>query len=330
MKKGSMNGLSLLLEELAEKEKFTAADAERYLCERDALSNLTFRIARKLGVKVTNPATYIDEYVEKWYNFGYDEESLLAIALFCLKTNRGDFPSMHEQVKSLFSAGIVDCESVKEYLKAKNADLKLLAKIQEYCGTLRATANNLALLTTWREWNFSDEMILEAAKRSASSAAPVPYMNKILSEWKRAGYTKVADLDKEEKPTQKPTATGYQNPSVDAANAKSDREKYYAERREHALSVADKFMAQANANARFKELSRLLSKMEMELAKAEIYAPETLPKLQRQQAEWQKERLQILQSLGIEEWQLQPQFECKKCSDTGFLKNGVACNCYQK
>ena len=35
--------------------------------------------------------------------------------------------------------------------------------------------------------NFSDAMILEAARRSANASAPLPYMNKLLSEWKREG-----------------------------------------------------------------------------------------------------------------------------------------------
>ena len=40
------------------------------------------------------------------------------------------------------------------------------------------------------------------------------------------------------------------------------------------------------------------------------------------------ERKQILTGMGIDETQLLPQFTCKKCSDTGFLPSGTACNCY--
>ena len=56
------------LEELYEKGKLEKSEVENYLTERETLSALTFRIARKLGAKVVNPATYIDVYVEKWYN----------------------------------------------------------------------------------------------------------------------------------------------------------------------------------------------------------------------------------------------------------------------
>jgi len=67
----------------------------------------------------------------------------------------------------------------------------------------------------------------------------------------------------------------------------------------------------------------------MELAKAEIFQPDTLPTLKAKQTELVAERLQILSAMGIEEWQLLPQYECKKCSDSGFMADGKACDCYK-
>lgn len=334
LKKGKMSTLQLILEELAEKQKFTTKDVTEYLAERDALSNLTFRIGRKLGVKIANPATYVDEYVEKWVGYGFEESSLLEIALYCLKCGRNDFPSMHEQVEKLFSDGLVASASVKDFVKARLDDLKLLASIGEYCAGIKPTTSNLSLLNTWREWGFSIEMILEAAKRSANSAAPVPYMNRILSEWKRAEYRTLADLAKDEKP-EKPTTTqsgvpSYVAQNIEAANAKAAREKYYADKREKAQSVADRYAMKAKTNPRFGAVEKALSKLNMELAKAEIFTPEQLPILQQQQADFRLERSQILQALGIEEWQLSPQYECKKCSDSGFTSSGKACDCYKK
>ena len=84
----------------------------------------------------------------------------------------------------------------------------------------------------------------------------------------------------------------------------------------------------AKSHPRFGAIEKALSKMNMDLAKAEIYSPESLPSLKRQQAELAAERLQILATLGIEEWQLLPQYECKRCADSGFMKNGAACSCY--
>ena len=164
------------------------------MAERDFLEKLTKRIIHKLGVKVQNPAPYVDEYVEKWFTCGFEEQSLLDIALLCLRTERGDFNSMHDLVQKLFNDGIVSKDAVKAFLKEKNNDLKLLTKLRELCGSIRNNAVNLSMVATWREWGFHEEMVLESARRSATSASPIPYMNKILSDWKQAGVYAVKDI----------------------------------------------------------------------------------------------------------------------------------------
>lgn len=336
LKRGSMNALDLTLEELSSKNKTDKASVESYLTDREMLANLTFRLGRKLGVKVQNPSVYIDEYVEKWYNYGFEENSLLDVALFCLKTERGSFESMHEQINRLFKDGIVSAEAVKAFLKEKNDELKLFNKIQSICGGLRKSDANLALVKTWREWKFSNEMILEAATRSASSANPVPYINKILSDWKQKEiYTISAIPEKSENSnsgiagTRSTIKMGYVDPKIEALNAKSDRERHYALLREKAQSRAEKFLAKANANTRFKEITTELSKMEIALAKAEVFEPKNLPALQERKAALLQERKNILFDLKINEQDLLPQFSCKRCSDTGFLPDGAVCNCYK-
>ena len=336
IKRGSMNALDMVLDELFAKEKTDKTAVEEYLSGRETLTNLTFRLGRKLGVKVQNPAVYVDEYVEKWYNYGFEENSLLDLALFCLKTERGSFESMHDLVKTLFKDGVVSADGVKAFLKGKNDELKLFTKIQGICGGLRKSETNLALIKTWREWKFSDEMILEAATRSASGANPVPYMNKILSDWKQKEIYTLSAIP--EKPisnnlggagTSSTAKSGYVNPSIEAANAKSDRDRYYALLREKAQSRAEKFLEKANANGRFKEITAELSKMEIALAKAEVFEPQNLPALQDKKKALLQERKNILSGLKIQEKDLLPQFTCANCSDTGFLPNGVACNCYK-
>ena len=331
LKRGNMNTLDITLEELYEKGVKNADEVGRYLMNREILVNLTFRIARKLGATVSNPTAYVEEYVEKWKELGFDDSSLLDIALYCLKTERGSFDFMHSLIEKLSKVQIVSVESVKAYIKEQNDDLKLLGKIQELCGTIRKSAANLAYLKTWRDWGFGEAVILEAAKRSSTSTNPLSYMNKILSEWKQAELFDVKKLPAPLTTHEKTSSArgGFQNPSIEAANAKSDRERFYALRREKAQAKADKFLAKANENPRFKQLSSQLSKMELALAKAEVFKPETLPSLQAEKQGLLEERAKILSEMRISEADLAPKFICKKCMDTGFLKNGAACDCYK-
>ncbi len=332
--RGGMTALDLTLEELFEKGKTESKEIESYLAHREAMASLTFRIGRKLGVKVQNPAPYIEEYAEKWYTYGFEDVALLDLALFCFKTERGSFAALGELVESLFKAGTIAPESVKAYVKEKNADLKLLAKMQAICGGIRGNVANLSMLEIWRGWNFQEEMLLEAAKRSCASSSPIPYMNKILSDWKQSNVFEVKDIPNANERTgaglRSPQKSGgFVNESVEAANAKSARERYYALLREKALTQAESRLKKANTNARFKEICAKLSKMELSLAKAEMYEPTKLPALQEEKAGLLTERGNILSEMGIEERELQPQFACAKCDDTGFLPSGVACDCYK-
>lgn len=337
LKKGSMTSLDITLCELAEKGKLTAKEIESYLTERESLTNLTMRLGKKLGVWIQSTALYIDEYVEKWCNYGYEESSLLDLALYCLKTDRGSFEALNELVEQLFKEGILSPDSVKGYLKEKNAELKLFAKIQALCSGARKSVGNLALIKTWKEWNFNDEMILAAAERSATSSSPIPYMNKILSDWKQAGIYEVNAIPSTETKgagtgsTQKSGGfrTNYTDPSIEAANAKSLRERYYALRRERAQSLADKTVKKANGNERFKAITAELAKLEIEIAKAEVRSMDNLPILEEKKSALLTERKELLKGMGINEAELTPQFECLHCQDTGFLSSGIACACYK-
>ncbi|MBE5745133.1 MAG: hypothetical protein E7355_03245 [Clostridiales bacterium] len=330
-KKGNATALDFLLEDLYEKGKTDAAALENYLVERETLSNWTFRIARKLGVKVSNPDTYIDEYVEKWFTYGYEDASLLDVALYCLKTDRGSFDCMHTVVEKLFAAGIVAQEDVKAFLKERTNEWKLFEKIREICGNVRKSTMNVSMIRTWKDWTFNDEMILAAATRSAGSANPIPYMNKILAEWKKENIFSIKDIPQNgasfAAANNEKTAV---SPTVQAINAKADRERHYALLREKAVVNADKMIAKANKNTLFKDVSAKLASMEITLAKAEVFEPSKLPTLLEEKKRLWEKRKAILAEMGIREEELLPQYTCKKCNDTGFLPNGKSCDCYHK
>ena len=114
-------------------------------------------------------------------------------------------------------------------------------------------------------------------------------------------------------------------------DAKADRERFYQLRRESAVKAAEGYLAKANKDERFKGISCELSRIEPELAKAELREPGKLPSIQSRKAMLLKERRAILARLGIEESKLKEEthYKCKKCSDTGFLPNGTQCNCYK-
>lgn len=128
LKKGTMRGLDGLLSELAARGKTDEKEIDSYLTERETYAAAVYKIARKLGAKVENPAAYVDEYAEKWFNYGFEEESLCDLAGYCFKCNLTDFSSLDSLVEQLFSKGIVGAESVREIFEIEKRRFKTFRK----------------------------------------------------------------------------------------------------------------------------------------------------------------------------------------------------------
>jgi hypothetical protein len=119
-------------------------------------------------------------------------------------------------------------------------------------------------------------------------------------------------------------------PSVEAANARAARERWYSERRNQAEAKADQALEKARSIPAFAEAEKQLRRLELEEAKAEVYSPEKMGDVKIEKDAWTFERGRALMSAGLTEADLLPVWHCPKCSDTGFLPSGAACDCFDK
>lgn len=326
IKKGNMDILDRLLTEIHQSGKQSDAEVKAYLEESELLTSLTFTIARKLSVKINSPQTYIEEYVEKWYNYGYDETALSAIAVYCTKLSHNSFLEMDSLIEELYQRSIISDDAVDGYLSEKNKEIKLLVKIKAICPSVRITSSSLSIIKTWHDWNFSDTMILEAAKRSTETVSAIPYMNKILSDWKHKNIFSVSDI-----PENAPLFEQKKeiNKNIQALDDRAEREKYYAGLRRQAESIAEAYENRAKQNSEFEKVTSELSTFNIQLAKAKVFEPDKVSSLQDKILLLRSRRKQILFDLDISESDLIPHYHCQKCNDTGFCENGKACDCYK-
>ncbi len=326
LKKGTLPSLDVIMEELFEKEAVTETSAEEYLARRAEVTEVVFKVARKLGVKVQNPRPYADEYCEKWLERGYDAGSLTLLASVYMRMGYG-FAEMDAALDALYRDGIVEEQGVKAYCAARDREMKLLQRIQSECGVIKKTQSTLDMIEAWRGWSFSDEMILEAAKRSSNAAHPLSYMNKLLSEWKQGGVFSVGEIS--ERTERTAPATAYKSEATIAADKRTERERFYAARRQRAISEAEAAKQRAEEDEAFRTADAECRKGEIALAKAEVYSPEQAERVHTALENAKRARSVALSRLGLTEKDLTPKFVCEKCSDTGFLPNGKACDCYK-
>jgi hypothetical protein len=121
----------------------------------------------------------------------------------------------------------------------------------------------------------------------------------------------------------KPTA-------IDDVNARVDRERWYSQRREQAIREAEKINETFLKDETFKRVTKRLNAMIPEMARAEISNKAKYEQLMREEERLKGQRIAILAANGMTEEDLLPKWHCGKCEDTGYLKDGKACSCYEK
>ena len=136
-------------------------------------------------------------------------------------------------------------------------------------------------------------------------------------------YPQIAKGDFRDKPTE-------QQQHIDSINARGARESYYSNLRNKAQGIADYNLEKARQDTRFVAIEKELAKLEIAIAKAEVYKQDDLLELQEKKQKYLTERSLVLSLIGISESSLSPRWKCAKCQDTGWKQDGYACDCYPK
>ncbi len=312
------------LEELYKNRKFDVKEIESYCKTKNSVIALTIKIAKNLGVYMQDYTPYVENYVNVWCNLGYTFECLERVSSYCFKNDRKSFEDMDGFIKTLYESGIVSDGSVNEYIEKRNADDKLLKALLTACGLTRKIIPwDRNSLENWRRWNFSDEMLFEAAKLSAGKANPMAYINGILSSWKKDGIFEPSRIASTSSP-----ASVTANKSDESLHAQI--EQHYYDLRHAAEERAEKAVATATADEIYGKIRKEIGELSIQLAFAEINDPEKAEKLMQRLNELETEGEKRLKELKIDKADFTPRHLCKICGDTGYDKNGKPCGCMKK
>ena len=110
----------------------------------------------------------------------------------------------------------------------------------------------------------------------------------------------------------------------------AERERYYESLRSKAEKEAERIYKRFMENERFAAIEKRLKVIPIEQAKAEVKGDKMkVAKLEQEMSRLRLERGGIIEMNGLTEEDLLPKRKCRKCNDTGFREDGVACNCYK-
>ena len=307
--------LDATLEELFKNKKFDVKEIEDYCNNKVAVYSATTDIAKALGVYMQNSAPYVENYVNVWCDLGFSFKTLKSVAEYCFKNGKKSFEDMNDFVRGLYDNGTVSDASVEDYLNKLRAQDIFIKKILGECGLTRKVIEwDRASLEKWRSWNFSDEMILEAARLSANKSNPLSYMSSVLSSWKTEGKFTLDEV----------------KPATTAPTSKADIERHYYELRHIAEDKAEKTLNTALSDDVYANIRKQLNELTISLAFAEVKSPSEAENISKQIKRLEADGDKRLKELCIDKADFSPKYSCKICNDTGYDRNGSPCTCMKK
>ncbi len=318
LKKGSITKLDSFIGELYSLKCFSKEEIKDFFARKQEIIDLTIKINRALSIYVDVLDTEIETYVNKWVSYGYVDEALLYIASVCFKTGKNTLQDMDALIDYLRNRGLIDLSSIGDYFKEQERSDEFIKKLLSVAGiNRRPTPWDRENVSTWKSWNFTEEMILEAGKLSSGKSSPIAYINGILSNWKNNDIFTVDALEGKSELTK-----------GDISSADYNRE--YASRRAFAMSRAQNNLDKAMQIEGFVPLYERSFSIEKDLAFAEISGDsEKLLGLEKEQKDLMIKLDELLATIGLDFSDLSPKFACEKCNDTGYVGSN-RCDCFDK
>ncbi len=170
---------------------YTAEEIERIFSENGELAGLLDECQNIFG-KLFNP-TEVNKIMALTEYFRLDCEYILLLCYYCKKIGKASVPYLDKMARSLYSEGVDTVDQLGDRLSELEAaaDLGSYYRSLSGAGKRSFTERESKFLAQWVKWNINLDLLKLAYEVSvdATGAPSMPYINKVLSNWKEAGYT---------------------------------------------------------------------------------------------------------------------------------------------
>lgn len=170
---------------------YTAEEIERIFGENKNLSGMIDECQNIFG-KIFNP-TEINKLMALNEYFRLDCEYILLLCYYCKKIGKTSIPYLDKLARSLYGEGVDSVDALGDRL----GEMEAAADLGNYyrsllgAGKRAFTEKESRFLALWVKWNISPDVLRLAYEVTVdcTGAPSMPYTNKVLSNWKEAGYT---------------------------------------------------------------------------------------------------------------------------------------------
>ncbi|MCR4662150.1 MAG: hypothetical protein K5765_09175 [Clostridia bacterium] len=194
LKKGSMEKLDSLMNNLKNANAFTPFEITDYINRFEESKKTAIYVSKKLSDFVDSD-TAVSEYIDRWLSLGYSFDSIKGYSDMCFKRGIKGYQTMNNMIDSLFEAGIFSDENVNEHIKKNLLVDKNIAKIKTILDLVpNVTDRDRTMYQNWCNWNIPFELVIKVADEFKGYPYPLNKMNIALAEIKNLGYQNDSDM----------------------------------------------------------------------------------------------------------------------------------------
>jgi len=142
-----------------------------------------------LGRRGIAPTAEDLRLVNEWTGKGITLDMMVLAAQVAHHNGGNSMEGVRLRLEAWLSKGLTTRAAVDDYLEALRRDNAQLATIFEACSeSRRPSAADRAQLAMWRDqWNMPQDVLLLAASYATNASAKIPFIHRVLSQWKDKG-----------------------------------------------------------------------------------------------------------------------------------------------
>lgn len=146
-------------------------------------------VLREMGAYDTRPTADDRRIYENLRKAGFDTETIMLAAARCRRKHKHDFAELEWMLGEWGKDNVFTAGQAMRYLADMDALTAELRRVMGKAGLTRyPNKDDKDRYTAWKK-RFSSELIDCAAEFSSGTAMPMRYMDKLLSEWEKAGIS---------------------------------------------------------------------------------------------------------------------------------------------
>lgn len=213
---------------------YTGKEIEALFSDRQELGAFVDECQRILGKLLST--TEINKLIGLVDYYRFSGDFILLLVKRCVELQKGSVPYIVRTAVSYYNNGVVTIEALEDRLREEDEYSAMEMSIRKLFGMGKRslTEKEKRFIKNWTEWQIPDDMLELVYQITVDNTKgpSMPYMNKILTSWREAGYKTAADA--------RAATELYRQKKASAVGSSFDRDEFFEAAIRHSLEIHGK------------------------------------------------------------------------------------------